>query len=311
MDLLLGGSLIAAGLLLLRRASRVLGETKANAPSPVTAPSAPQSAATPAVEEVSTNTEAPSGSTAPSSEYEQLIEKIGLQAFVVRINTEPDPNSKEDMKFALVDYYREKVNPNDHASSDTQILTTLGVKLPQRVDVAPKGTTVGEDIIDISKSKVWNKYTQLSSDIEAQEKMLDEYRQKLQAVYNNRELLMKDGSYEANLKKAQEDVDSCTKRLNELKAEREKIKPQYDAEQEMRKKKEEEEKKRAEEEKRRLKRQFNTAPRDIHKIDRNGGYIRPNGEEPTMYEAMDKHEDPHYDTIDKHKGPHKPIEGLG
>lgn len=311
MDLLLGGSLIAAGLLLLRRAKRASGGTTIHASKPGTASSAPQSAATPAVEEVSTNTEAPSGITAPSSEYEQLIEKIGLQSFVLRINMETDPNRKEDMKFALVDYYREKVNPNDQASSDSQILTALGVKLPQRTDVAPEGSTVGEDIIDVSKSKVWNKYTQLSSDIEAQEKMLDEYRKTLQAVYNNRELLMKDGSYEANLKKAQENVDSCTKRLNELKAEREKIKPKYDAEEAAKRKKEEEEKKRAEEEKRRLKRQFNTAPRNIHKIDRNGGYIRPNGEEPTMYEAIDKHEDPHYDTIDKHEYPHKPIEGLG
>lgn len=176
----------------------------------------------------------------PPGEYEQFINKNGLQAFVLRVNMETDPNRKEDMKLALVDYYRDKVNPNDQASSDTQILTALGVKLPQRSDAAPEGTVIGDEIVDASKSKAWNRYTSLKSERDAQDKILDGYYKLRKDVVNNRAQLQKAGVYDERLKKVNDDIKACIKRTEELTREIAKVKPQYDKEMEEAKRKEEE-----------------------------------------------------------------------
>lgn len=273
MDLLLGGSLIAAGLLLLRRAKRASGGPTIHASKPGTAHSTPQSvapaasASTPAVEELSTHPEAPSGNTMPLGEYEQFINKNGLQAFVLRVNMETDPDRKEDMKLALVDYYREKVNPNDQTSSDTQILTALGVKLPQRSDTAPEGTVIGDEISDASKSVAWNKYTDLNSKRDAQNKILDDYYTLRKNILNNRVQLQKDGVYDERIKKVNEDIEACRNLIKEIDREIEKVKPQYDEE----KRKEEEKKRKEEEEKRRREREAEERSKNY----RNEGYIAP------------------------------------
>lgn len=261
MDLLLGGSLIAAGLLLLRRAKRASGGLTIHASKPGTAHSAPQSvapavsASTPAVEELSTHPETPGGSTMPPGEYEQFINKNGLQAFVLRVNMETDPDRKGDMKLALVDYYRDKVNPNDQTSSDTQILTALGVKLPQRSDAAPEGPVIGDEIVDASKSKAWNRYTSLKSERDAQDKILDGYYKLRKDIVNNRAQLQKDGVYYERLKKVNDDIKACIKRTEEITREIAKVKPQYEKEMAEEKRKEEEKKRKEEEEKRRRERE--------------------------------------------------------
>ena len=246
MDLLLGGSLIAAGLLLLRRAKRASGGPTIHASKPGTAHSATQSvapavsASTPAVEELSTHPETPGGSTMPPGEYEQFINKNGLQAFVLRVNMETDPDRKGDMKLALVDYYRDKVNPNDQASSDSQILTALGVKLPQRADTAPEGTVIGDEIMDSSKSVAWNRYNSLKSERDAQDKTLDDYYKKRREIVENREILQKDGVYNERIKQINEQIEACRNLIEELDRKIAKVKPQYDKEMAEEKRKEDE-----------------------------------------------------------------------
>ncbi len=207
----------------------------------------------------------------PPGEYEQFINKNGLQAFVLRVNMETDPNRKEDMKLALVDYYRDKVNPNDQASSDTQILTALGVKLPQRSDAAPEGTVIGDEIVDASKSKAWNRYTSLESERDAQDKILVGYYKLRKNIVNNRAQLQKDGVYDERLKKVNDDIKACIERTEELTREIAKVKPQYDKEMAEAKRKEEEKKRKEEEEKRRREREAEEWSKNY----RNEGYIAP------------------------------------
>lgn len=178
----------------------------------------------------------------PPGKYEKLINKDGLQTFVLRINMEPDPNRKEDMKLALVDYYRDKVNPNDQTSSDTQILTALGVKLPQRSDTAPEGTVIGDEIDDPSKSVAWNRYNSLMSTRESQNKRLNDYYTLRKNILNNREQLQKDGVYDERIKQINEQIEACRNLIEETDRKIAKVKPQYDKEMAEAKRKEEEKK---------------------------------------------------------------------
>lgn len=187
----------------------------------------------------------------PPGEYEQFINKNGLQTFVLRVNMETDPNRKEDMKLAIVDYYREKVNPNDQASSDTQILTNLGVKLPQRSDTAPTGTVIGNEIIDSSKSVAWNRYNSLKSTRESQVKMLADYYITKEKIENNSVQLQKDGVYNERIKQINEQIEACRNLIEETDREIAKVKPQYVKELPEKERKEEEKKMKEEEEKRR------------------------------------------------------------
>lgn len=217
MDFLLGGGLIAVGLLLLRRAKRGPGEAapgmERRTPAAVPTPAAP-SAATPS---------APTGGGLD-------VEGVGWQTFVSQLNEEKDPDRKEEMKQALVDYYRAKIAPGDGKSTDAQILRTLKVKLPPRTDVSPEGTVIGDNIVDPSKSVVWNQLTSLQSDIEAQENRLVEYRKLKGEVEKNRERLVKDGVYEARAKKLDEDIKSCENYLQELRNKLKDVKILYDKE---------------------------------------------------------------------------------
>ena len=217
MDFLLGGGLIAVGLLLLRRAKRGPGEAapgmERRTPAAVPTPAAP-SAATPS---------APTGGGLD-------VEGVGWQTFVSQLNEEKDPDRKEEMKQALVDYYRAKIAPGDGKSTDAQILRTLKVKLPPRTDVSPEGTVIGDNIVDPSKSVVWNQFTSLQSDIEAQENRLVEYRKLKGEVEKNRERLVKDGVYEARAKKLDEDIKSCENYLQELRNKLKDVKILYDKE---------------------------------------------------------------------------------
>lgn len=187
----------------------------------------------------------------PPGKYEQLINKDGLQTFVLRVNMETDPNRKEDMKLALVDYYRDKVNPNDQTSSDTQILTALGVKLPQRSDAAPKGTVIGNEIIDSSKSVTWNRYNSLKSTRESQVKMLADYYITKSKIEGNFVQLQKDGVYNERIKQINEQIEACRNLIEETDREIAKVKPQYVKELPEKERKEEEKKMKEEEEKRR------------------------------------------------------------
>lgn len=187
----------------------------------------------------------------PPGKYEQYINKNGLQTFVLRVNMETDPNRKEDMKLALVDYYRDKVNPNDQTSSDTQILTMLGVKLPQRSDTAPKGTVIGDEIIDSSKSKAWNRYNSLNSTRESQVKMLTEYYLTKRKIENNSVQLQNDGVYNERIKQINEQIKACRELIEETDREIAKVKPQYVKELPEEERKKEEKKMKEEEEKRR------------------------------------------------------------
>lgn len=215
MDFLLGGGLITVGLLLLRRAKRGPGEAAPGMERRTPAPATPQTAMpTPA---------APAGDGLD-------VEGMGWQTFVLRLNKEKDPDRKEEMKQALVDYYRAKIVPGDEASTDAQILRTLKVELPPRADASPKGTVIGDRIVDPSMSKVWNHLTSLQSDIEAQENRLVEYRKLKGKVEKNRERLVKDGVYEARIKKVKEDIESCEKYLQELRNKLKDVKILYDKE---------------------------------------------------------------------------------
>ncbi len=215
MDFLLGGGLITVGLLLLRRAKRGPGEAAPGMERRTPAPATPQTAMpTPA---------APAGDGLD-------VEGMGWQTFVLRLNKEKDPDRKEEMKQALVDYYRAKIVPGDEASTDAQILRTLKVELPPRADASPEGTVIGDRIVDPSKSKVWNHFTSLQSDIEAQENRLVEYRKLKGEVEKNRERLVKDGVYEARIKKVKEDIESCEKYLQELRNKLKDVKILYDKE---------------------------------------------------------------------------------
>ena len=215
MDFLLGGGLITVGLLLLRRAKRGPGEAAPGMERRTPAPATPQTAMpTPA---------APAGDGLD-------VEGMGWQTFVLRLNKEKDPDRKEEMKQALVDYYRAKIVPGDEASTDAQILRTLKVELPPRADASPEGTVIGDRIVDPSKSNVWNHFTSLQSDIEAQENRLVEYRKLKGEVEKNRERLVKDGVYEARIKKVKEDIESCEKYLQELRNKLKDVKILYDKE---------------------------------------------------------------------------------
>lgn len=257
MDLLLGGSLIAAGLLLLRRAKRASGGPTIHASRPGTAPSAPQSvapaasASTPAVEELSTHPEAPSGNTMPPGEYEQFINKNGLQTFVLRVNMETDPDRKEDMKLALVDYYRDKVNPNDQTSSDTQILTMLGVKLPQRSDAAPEGAVSAfqssDYVYDPTKTKLENEYLNLESSIKSQEFSLGEKRRALSDIEAKANAKKSDGTYDTDKAKVLQDIKDITDEIERLKKKKTEIEPAYNEEKERLNREAEMEKRRQEE----------------------------------------------------------------
>lgn len=209
--------MIAVGLLLLRRAKRGPGEAapgmERRTPAAVPTPAAP-SAATPS---------APTGGGLD-------VEGVGWQTFVSQLNEEKDPDRKEEMKQALVDYYRAKIAPGDGKSTDAQILRTLKVKLPPRTDVSPEGTVIGDNIVDPSKSVVWNQLTSLQSDIEAQENRLVEYRKLKGEVEKNRERLVKDGVYEARAKKLDEDIKSCENYLQELRNKLKDVKILYDKE---------------------------------------------------------------------------------
>lgn len=187
----------------------------------------------------------------PPGEYEQFINKNGLQAFVLRVNMETDPNRKEDMKLAIVDFYREKVNPNDQASSDSQILTALGVKLPQRADAAPEGTVIGDEIVDASKSVTWNRYNSLKSTRESQVKMLADYYITKRKIESNFVQLQKDGVYNERIKQINEQIEACRNLIEETDREIAKVKPQYVKELPEKERKEEEKKMKEEEEKRR------------------------------------------------------------
>ena len=228
MDLLLGGGLIAVGLLLLRRAKRGPGGAVPGMESRTPAPAAPPAAVpTPAV----STPAAPSAATPSAPAGGGLdVEGVGWQVFVLRLNAEEDLDRKEEMKQALVDYYRAKIAPGDGASTDAQILRTLGVKLPPRADASPEGTVIGERIVDPSKSEAWNHYTSLQSDIEAQENRLAEYRKLRGDIEKNRARLVKDGVYEARVKKVDEDIASCEKYLRELRDELKVVKVPYDRE---------------------------------------------------------------------------------
>lgn len=215
MDFLLGGGLITVGLLLLRRAKRGSGEAASGMERRVPAPPTPQTAMPiPA---------APAGGGLD-------VEGMGWPTFVLWLNKEKDPDRKEEMKQALTDYYRAKIAPPGDSSTDAQILKTLGVQLPSRTDAAPEGTVIGERIVDPSKSKVWNHFTSLQSDIEAQENRLVEYRKLRGEVEKNRERLVKDGVYETRIKKVNEDIASCEKYLQELRDEMRGVKILYDKE---------------------------------------------------------------------------------
>ena len=217
MDFLLGGGLIAVGLLLLRRAKRGPGEAapgmERRTPAAVPTPAAP-SAATPS---------APTGGGLD-------VEGVGWQTFVSQLNEEKDPDRIEEMTQALVDYYRAKIAPGDGKSTDAQILRTLKVKLPPRTDVSPEGTVIGDNIVNPSKSVVWNQFTSLQSDIEAQENRLAEYRKLRGDIEKNRARLVKDGVYEARVIKVDEDIASCEKYLRELRDELKVVKVPYDRE---------------------------------------------------------------------------------
>ena len=247
MDFLLGGGLIAVGLLLLRRAKRGSGEAapgmERRTPAAVPAPAAP-SAATPS---------APTGGGLD-------VEGVGLPTFVKQLNEEKDPDRKEEMKQALTDYYRAKIAPGDGASKDADILRTLGVKLPSRTDISPEGTVIGDNIVDPSKSKVWNRFTSLQSDIEAQENRLVEYRKLRGEVEKNRERLVKDGVYEARIKKVNEDIASCEKYLQELRDEMRGVRNLYYKE--IAEEKAAEEKRRAAEEAPRILKQLEDPPEE-------------------------------------------------
>ena len=207
--------MITVGLLLLRRAKRGPGEAAPGMERRTPAPATPQTAMpTPA---------APAGDGLD-------VEGMGWQTFVLRLNKEKDPDRKEEMKQALVDYYRAKIVPGDEASTDAQILRTLKVELPPRADASPKGTVIGDRIVDPSMSKVWNHLTSLQSDIEAQENRLVEYRKLKGKVEKNRERLVKDGVYEARIKKVKEDIESCEKYLQELRNKLKDVKILYDKE---------------------------------------------------------------------------------
>ena len=215
MDFLLGGGLITVGLLLLRRAKRGPGEAAPGMERRTPAPATPQTAMpTPA---------APAGDGLD-------VEGMGWQTFVLRLNKEKDPDRKEEMKQALVDYYRAKIVPGDEASTDAQILRTLKVELPPRADASPEGTVIGDRIVNPSESTVWNHFTSLQSDIEAQENRLVEYRKLKGEVEKNRERLVKDGVYEARIKKVKEDIESCEKYLQELRNKLKDVKILYDKE---------------------------------------------------------------------------------
>ena len=220
--------MIAAGLLLLRRAKRGPGGAVPGMERRTPAPAAPPAAVpTPAV----STPAAPSAAT-PSAPAEGGldVEGVGWQVFVLRLNAEEDLDRKEEMKQALVDYYRAKIAPGDGAITDAQILRTLGVKLPPRADASPEGTVIGERIVDPSKSEAWNHYTSLQSDIEAQENRLAEYRKLRGDIEKNRARLVKDGVYEARVKKVDEDIASCEKYLRELRDELKVVKVPYDRE---------------------------------------------------------------------------------
>lgn len=177
----------------------------------------------------------------PPGEYEQFINKNGLQAFVLRVNMETDPDRKGDMKLALVDYYRDKVNPNDQTSSDTQILTALGVKLTQRSDAAPEGTVIGNEILDPSKSVAWNRYNSLKSTRESQAKMLEDYYTTKRKIESNFEQLQQDGVYDERIKQIDEQIEACRNLIKETDREIAKVEPQY-----VKERKEEERKKQEE-----------------------------------------------------------------
>ena len=222
MDLLLGGGLIAVGLLLMHRAKRGPGGAmpgiERRTPAAVPTPAAP----TPA---------APSAATPSAPIGDGLdVEGVGWPTFVLRLNEEENLDRKEEMKQALVDYYRAKIAPGDDKSTDAQILKKLGVILPPRADSSPEGTVIGESIVDPSKSEVWNRYTSLQSDIEAQENRLAEYRKLRGDIEKNRARLVKDGVYEARVKKVDEDIASCEKYLRELRDELKVVKVPYDRE---------------------------------------------------------------------------------
>lgn len=210
--------MIAVGLLLLRRAKRGPGGAAPGVESLTPAPAVP----TPA---------APSAATPSAPAGDGLdVEGMGWPTFVLWLNKEKDPDRKEEMKQALTDYYRAKIAPPGDSSTDAQILKTLGVQLPPRTDAAPEGTVIGERIVDPSKSKVWNHFTSLQSDIEAQENRLVEYRKLRGEVEKNRERLVKDGVYETRIKKVNEDIASCEKYLQELRDEMRGVKILYDKE---------------------------------------------------------------------------------
>lgn len=214
--------MIAVGLLLMHRAKRGPGGAmpgiERRTPAAVPTPAAP----TPA---------APSAATPSAPIGDGLdVEGVGWPTFVLRLNEEENLDRKEEMKQALVDYYRAKIAPGDDKSTDAQILKKLGVILPPRADSSPEGTVIGESIVDPSKSEVWNRYTSLQSDIEAQENRLAEYRKLRGDIEKNRARLVKDGVYEARVKKVDEDIASCEKYLRELRDELKVVKVPYDRE---------------------------------------------------------------------------------
>lgn len=245
MDFLLGGGLIAVGLLLLRRAKRGSGEAAPGMERRIPAPPTPPTAVPTPV--------APAGDGLD-------VEGMGWQAFVLRLNKEKDPDRKEEMKQALTDYYRAKIAPPNDSSTDAQILRELGVMLPSRTDTSPEGTVIGNRIVDPSKSEVWNHFTSLQSDIEAQENRLVEYRKLRGEVEKNRERLVKDGVYEARIKKVNEDIASCEKYLQELRDEMRGVRNLYYKE--IAEEKAAEEKRRAAEEAPRILKQLEDPPEE-------------------------------------------------
>lgn len=171
----------------------------------------------------------------PPGEYEQFINKNGPQALALLVNMEKDPNRKEDMKLALVDYYRE-LNPNDQASSDTQILTMLGVMLPQRSDAAPEGAVSAfqssDYVHDPTKMKLENEYLNLESSIKALEDTLEAKRCALSDIEAKANAKKSDGTYDTDKAKVLQDINGISNEIDRLKKKKREIEPAYNEEKE-------------------------------------------------------------------------------
>lgn len=181
--MILGGGLIAAGLLLLRMANKQPnGQAVANSSSTESLPVASDS-----------------GNPAKGKQPPHTKEEVAF---------EMDPKKRQEMIENLRDYYRELYPDASDKQINEYLKTEYGLEIILG-DTAPEGTTLEDDefVADLSKPKEYNDFLYAMSKLQVANTKWDEYLSLSRKIEENKDILIKQGSYDKRSKKINENIE--------------------------------------------------------------------------------------------------------